>query len=150
LYPIIDKISAAALGEVDVNFWKSIYKLREKSGGPFITGWIIKFFPYLKDMVYNKHFKSFFKKEDILHKEKTQEKDFSRITGRNPFLFHDTVPDVLKIDKFHDGLSKVDFNWVTIDKALKMQLVSGIMGMSQNPDTYALSPEIGWCVKEKM
>lgn len=30
----------------DMNFWKSIYKYRDGSGGPYITGWITTFFAY--------------------------------------------------------------------------------------------------------
>ena len=48
LEPILDQFVAAAEGEWDKDFWKSIYKLRGISGGPLITGWFTELFPYLK------------------------------------------------------------------------------------------------------
>lgn len=59
LEPVLRKIAAAAGGEVDVNFWKSIYsdfkpQSDEEDEGfcgldpnpPKIDGWIVKFYPY--------------------------------------------------------------------------------------------------------
>jgi hypothetical protein len=40
---------AAARGRVNSRFWRSIYKLDDSSGGPFVTGWILAFFRYRKD-----------------------------------------------------------------------------------------------------
>ncbi|XP_070532342.1 uncharacterized protein [Ptychodera flava] len=47
LLPILDQFVNAASGSVDKNFWSSIYKRDDSSGGPYITGWIITLFPYL-------------------------------------------------------------------------------------------------------
>jgi len=48
LVPVVDKICEAGISrKVDVEFWSRIYKYRGGSGGPTITGWITKFFPYL-------------------------------------------------------------------------------------------------------
>src|SRR5262249_20575720 len=49
LGPILDEFTAASRGEANVRFWQSIYKLDGGSGGPYTTGWITAFFPYLKD-----------------------------------------------------------------------------------------------------
>ncbi len=49
LRPILAQFAAASRGEIDAAFWKSIYRLHSESGGPYITGWIAAFFPYLKD-----------------------------------------------------------------------------------------------------
>jgi hypothetical protein len=40
---------AASQGDVDRPFWQSLYKYRDESGGPIITGWISTLFPYLID-----------------------------------------------------------------------------------------------------
>ena len=49
--PIIDKIIAAAVdGEVDSDFWNSVYKIAcpDDSGAVLrINGWMSNFFPYL-------------------------------------------------------------------------------------------------------
>lgn len=46
LMKIIRKIQAAIDGETDKNFWNSLFKYNESSGGPFFDGWITTFFPY--------------------------------------------------------------------------------------------------------
>ena len=149
LYPVLDKIIETVNGTIDKAFWKSIYKLNEFSGGPYISGWIIKFFPYLKSIVSDSESNSFFEKEEVLKREKTEVRDFIRISGRNPFLYAEEVPQCLKMDNFHVGISKVDFNWQRLSETVEMEFVSGIVGISQDEKSYTLCPEIGWCVREK-
>ena len=51
LQPILDQFTAAALGRVDRNFWNSIYKWNGADGSgppPYVSGWILKMFPYLR------------------------------------------------------------------------------------------------------
>jgi hypothetical protein len=49
LRAVLRQFVAAAQGNADRSFWKSLYKYRDESGGPIITGWISTLFPYLKD-----------------------------------------------------------------------------------------------------
>ena len=44
---ILDRFVEAAEGNVNKQFWSTIYKKINKSGGPFISGWIVTLFPYL-------------------------------------------------------------------------------------------------------
>jgi hypothetical protein len=46
---ILHQFVAASRGVVDRQFWQSLYKYHDESGGPVITGWISALFPYLKD-----------------------------------------------------------------------------------------------------
>ena len=46
---ILKQFVAASQGVVDRQFWQSLYKYHDESGGPMITGWISALFPYLKD-----------------------------------------------------------------------------------------------------
>jgi hypothetical protein len=46
---ILRKFVAASQGGVDRQFWQSLYKYQDESGGPLITGWVSALFPYLKD-----------------------------------------------------------------------------------------------------
>lgn len=49
LVPVLEQFVKASKNQVDVNFWEQIYKNNVMgSGTPHITGWILKFFPYLK------------------------------------------------------------------------------------------------------
>ena len=47
IIPVLEKIQSSSKGTSHDTFWRSLYKYNESSGGTFITGWIIKFFPYL-------------------------------------------------------------------------------------------------------
>jgi len=50
LVPVVDRICFAGIErKIDPDFWSEIYKYRDGSGGPRITGWIITFFPYLTE-----------------------------------------------------------------------------------------------------
>lgn len=49
LAPIADQFVRAASGDADVAFWKRIYKPRDAYGGPVITGWISRLYPYLEE-----------------------------------------------------------------------------------------------------
>jgi hypothetical protein len=49
LREILHQFVAAARGVVDRQFWQSLYKYHDESGGPMITGWISTLFPYLRD-----------------------------------------------------------------------------------------------------
>ncbi len=46
LTPILNQFVAAASGNVDTSFWSALYKENKRSGGPFISGWILTLFPY--------------------------------------------------------------------------------------------------------
>ena len=46
---ILQQFVAASQGVVDRQFWQSLYKYQDESGGPTMTGWISALFPYLTD-----------------------------------------------------------------------------------------------------
>ncbi|KAM9985542.1 hypothetical protein ACTFIZ_009090 [Dictyostelium cf. discoideum] len=43
LIPIMDKFIESANGNLDIKWWNQIANLHQKSGGPFLTGWISSF-----------------------------------------------------------------------------------------------------------
>jgi hypothetical protein len=49
LRAVLRQFVAAAQGQIDRPFWRSLYRYQDESGGPVITGWISTLFPYLKD-----------------------------------------------------------------------------------------------------
>mmetsp|Transcript_1035 Transcript_1035/g.925 ORF Transcript_1035/g.925 Transcript_1035/m.925 type:complete len:138 (+) Transcript_1035:572-985(+) len=70
LTSVVDKIVDTALTkEVDVEFWKSIYKWGSGSGGARINGWILAFFPYLTAS--GKYYQQEFKPNFILTKKQS-------------------------------------------------------------------------------
>jgi hypothetical protein len=48
LDPVLDQFALVAAGkEPDLGFWRSMFKLDDASGGPYVTGWINVLFPYV-------------------------------------------------------------------------------------------------------
>ena len=129
LEPIIEEFYKASKDEINHDFWSNIYKRKGGSGGPYINGWIIKFFPYLKS-----------------HNDEA---------AKNPYLnmepkeLQGLVMHGLKTDDFSTGLSKADFIWNYYNKEYKMSFLAGFIGIRQDKNTMNLRPEIGWMVKER-
>ncbi|WP_438015431.1 DUF4419 domain-containing protein [Sorangium sp. So ce315] len=115
LLPIVDQFIEAIEGRIDVAFWRSIFKRHEESGGPFITGWINAFFPYLE---------------------------------RNGALHVNRAVDAMAEQHVPSGLSVVPFTWIDRARQHRMEFLAGFMGISQDEDTLALRPAIGWAVRE--
>jgi len=132
LLPVLDQFVKAASGAPDRAFWQSMYKQRDESGGPYATGWINVLFPYLdaglplrgdeppRGVVRNDH--AF-----------TWSQDSDR--GEGPTL-----------SSFPIGLSRVPLVWDYLGTRFPMTLQAGFVGISQDPETRAVQPAIGWAV----
>lgn len=125
LYPIIDEFTNAKKGIINHEFWESIYKLSGGSGGPFISGWLIKLFPYLNTVSGKPRINNFIDKEQA-----------DMFSG-------------LKTNDFYNGVSQVNFIWDYHAAEFKMEFVAGFIGVKQDKTTFALRPEIGWAVKDR-
>lgn len=141
LVPILEEFPRARRGEVRPGFWRSLYKENDDSGGPYLTGWVTAFFPYLVDL------------ED------------GQPTRRNPFLttpgwaqWHDEAPPSLPrrrlsgtgptFAELPSGLSRAPFRWQYLWRSYRMEFLAGFVGVSQDAESLALRPEIGWAVRE--
>ena len=130
LLPILQEFTKAAAGQAKPEFWQSMYKWNEVgSGNPYITGWILKFFPY-KDLGG--------KLVQVMGVQKSKPDK----PGINYNLSAGT-------DEFTSGLSQADFIWYYFGKSFKMEFVAGFVGFQQDPNTFALRPEISWAVIDK-
>jgi len=118
LLPILNEFVAASTGDVNKEFWESIYKYQAArgSGSDYITGWIAKLFPYVGD-----------------DGDRNPSLESERIEARG---FFKNLP------------SKAPFTWFYYEEIYEMEFVAGLMGISQNPDTGCLRPEIAWAVME--
>jgi len=123
LLSVLDKISKAANGEKDTAFWKSIYKIDDSSGGPYVTGWITALFAYVAT-----HNGPVLKQE--FDWQSLQDKSFSGYT-LNQFSMH---------------VSKVDFNWKYLGNNIPMFFASGVIGTEFR--NQSLSPKLGYAVVE--
>ena len=46
------------------------------------------------------------------------------------------------------GLSKAPFRWEYLDRSFDMEFLAGFVGVSQDRETLAVKPEIGWAVRD--
>ncbi len=150
--PVLDEFVAATRGEVNQDFWRSIYKVGGVSGGPYISGWIAAFFPYLLDggesaaTNRNPYLKKTYRNlRDFLHLAKTHR-------DLHDFLYPKEEDDPscsshgMSLQSFPAGLSRAPFTWKYLTQKFKMEFIGGFVGVDQDPSSLALKPEIGWAV----
>jgi hypothetical protein len=122
LLPICEQFVRASRGDVDLDHWQGICKLRQAYGGDVINGWVAKLFPYLRSFI------------------------GGPCNKQNPIFesgqgFQSLVAP--------SGLSRVPFTWhdASTGRTRSMEAVGGFLGVAQNPDTRALCPKVGWAVR---
>jgi len=172
LRPILGQFIGASCGVADGNFWRSIYRLRGESGGPYITGWIAAFFPSPKGRetgratVQNHYLLT--GREDpklaemMLSPREEHEREWSRpqpggYGGYGPGSERRAEPRARRIppawnwgwttEALPGGLSRAPFTWLYLRDVIPMEFLGGFVGVRQFPDTLALRPEIGWAVR---
>jgi hypothetical protein len=137
LRPILAELVASARGAARAEFWQSIYKHLSGSGGPFVTGWISAFFPYLRGARTERATR----KNPIFEQggaalaqmlEPSDDRSASRITT----------------EAFPSGLARAPFRWKYLNETYDMELLAGFVGVRQDPETLSLRPEIGWALSE--
>jgi hypothetical protein len=127
LVPILDRIAANAAGTDDSDLWRDIYKYQEMSGGPIINGWVVNFFPYLEG-----HSGSDRRNSALTHYPACQEPS-----------------DGIGLGYVPSGLSKVPFLWQYFRRKFNMEFIAGFTAFTQDAETLAVRPKIGWAVREK-
>lgn len=159
--PNINKIIQTLKGEENLEFWNSIYKEKNESGGPFVTGWIADFFPYLKKSIIEKDGVIYYDelsalKDQILTTIYIQDLDFKdgekfkihKVQIKNPKLTGSSKYK-LELDNFPSGLSTVPFKWDYLSKELEMNFISGFIGIKESEKSHTLKTEINWIVNRK-
>ncbi len=130
LDPLLEHFVRAADGDVDVEHWGSLYKQKHGSGGPYITGWINALVPYCvgqRGVSRNPHVETW------------QNGMNARMIGGG-----------LTTAQLPSGLSRVPFLWKYFMSELPMELLGGFAGVSQDPSTGRVRPEIGWAVRRPL
>ncbi|GAB5417796.1 MAG: hypothetical protein Crog4KO_24550 [Crocinitomicaceae bacterium] len=142
LKPVIREFINASEGKPNVEFWKAIYKHESFYGAVSVTGWIHKFFPYLRDDINTE--------TDVWDRE-TQ---FKKTYYRNPFLKGNDhlLSDISTFD-FPKGYVSVPFVWTEYRPKTKeyikheLELNAGFLGIDQGSDL-SLQPFISWVITQ--
>lgn len=122
LEPILAEFVAAGRGQPNQEFWQSFFKVHSESGGPYITGWIMKLFPCFEGWVRGQK-----KIVPNLRVEKVP--------------VHDTDGMSFYSD-FPSGLSIAAFVFDDSRTQQRLEFVGGFIGATQNRQTKALRPKL--------
>jgi len=127
LIPVIDEMVESIINE-DGSFWQEWYKPNGGSGGPYIQGHITKLFPYLHGHDWDK---------DIDINIKNTFRDEHSMSG-------------ITTDQFPNGISSAPFIWEYYEEKFPMNFMAGFIGFTQDKNTMAVRPKIGWAVMEEV
>lgn len=126
LLPILEKIVfTSEESKIDYEFWNDLYKKQEGSGGPYVSGWINCFFPYLQND----------NKISLIKNKYLNSNELAINYGP-------------KLTNFPNGFSRVLFKWQHYSDLYYMEFLGGMFGISQDPENLAIFPNIGWAIRE--
>ena len=141
LKPILDQFVDAASGKVDLEFWRRIYKLKEAYAQQRINGWVVNLFPYIEDGT---------KKNPCLGQWMTIPLNKRRKIAKCKYSSDDMNEDGLKSNLFPPGIVSTPFVLkFLLGKEYNMVFFAGFMAATQDPETLAIHPEIGWAVADE-
>jgi len=123
LKPILKEFVTASEGNADPTFWESIYKRKSfGSGSSQISGWILEFFPYIRQG-----------DKFVLRKTPNWRSDKYKISP----VTSDNIPS---------GLSIAEFIWDYHLVPFKMEFAAGFVALHQDTHSLALRTEINWAI----
>ena len=131
LLPLLDRFIGAYDGEIDCLFWDSM--IRRESGGSGhadgFCGWFNILFPFMGDTEKNE----FCVPYSIEHANiKRRHRRFG--------------PNGGNVDKYPLGQAKAPVIWEYCGEDLKLKYIAGFFGYRQDPDTFEICPNLGWCI----
>jgi hypothetical protein len=133
LLPIVDRIANTAKGLDESLFWRNFYKIENESGGPYISGWIVRWFPYIQN------------RDGTMRENTCLDREREPIKGLKDIKLCGSLTD----SSFPSGLSAVPFKWHYYDEQYNMEFIAGFTSYTQDKETLAVRPKIGWAVREK-
>ncbi|TSE04121.1 DUF4419 domain-containing protein [Aquimarina algiphila] len=142
LKPVLQEFENASKGEINTVFWKDIYKNASEYGAFYISGWIVKFFPYIKTL-----------ESDVTgsYDPETGMTKVKEVYIKNPFYKdNDYLMSTLSTDDFPSGFSQIDILWNDYfnDKTIDIEVYAGFLGISQSSDI-SLKPYITYAICKK-
>lgn len=130
LLPVLTNLTLAADGKVDLDFWRSMYKINSQSGSENVNGWFVNLFAYIHDP------------SDGSLRLKTEEE----FDHRNLVAGWGEGPEI-KRSSFPSQVSAAPFVWEYMGlREIPMQFLGGVLGVEY--DEGFLSPQMGYAVVE--
>lgn len=164
LLPILDQFVAASEGRADPDFWnRMIMDTPRSSGGPYLSGWMMKMFPYLgsqpkyevgaweaykQSVAANNSggFSGDLFEDPFGSDDSPMPEPIGTYNPTNPVVIGETI-NFMKLSALPNDTAAFPFEWRVLDATYDMNLVAGFFGAEQDPKTGTLSPAIGWAVQ---
>ncbi len=160
LQPILAEFTRAAKGQPNRDFWVNIVRdLHDFGCGDpsetFLTGWIMRFFPYITTAgewqrnpligLKTEQLYTVISKKQHSSSNNQPQGHYTMCTDKEKQVVHYIGPKVTLSD-IPPGISEAILNMDDNGRLLKMELKAGFLGIRQDPGTHALRPVIGWVI----
>lgn len=126
--------------DVDRSFWQDIYKNHLEYGTSYVSGWFIKFFPYLE---MTGELEPAEDPKGIYYSRAAKEYKENSFLEGNRYLI-----SRLETDDFPSGISEIDVHWNDFGTQREMKVHAGFYAIKQYDDL-SLEPAISWAVRDK-
>jgi hypothetical protein len=150
LEPVLEQFIRASQGNIDSVFWQSLYKVNDFSGGPYINGWLTYFLPYIDKYIPGQseipNFLSSSSEGKVLSSGKGE-----WMLVENPALIRSNNSyHGITLKQLPSGISKAPFVWKFFGNNFDYDFLGGFVGVTQNVNTFAIRPKIGWAVGQQI
>jgi hypothetical protein len=140
--PILDEFVKAAKGSPTPTFWQRLYKEYDASGGPYVSGWLVRLLPYLK----HRDFVCQVPDDYRTGRFTPWRTDLRNGLLERPLDRGDRMSG-LKHDQLPASVSAVPFAWHYHGATFDYQFLAGVLAVTQDSATRAIRPRIGWAVR---
>jgi hypothetical protein len=143
LRPVIQEFINVYDGKTNRLFWQNIYKDATEYASVYITGWFIKFFPYIRKRSYIP--------EETEYDEANEGFRVQENYHPNQYLTGDCyLLSTLETDNFPSGLSQIEMIYINHfkDEIKALNVFAGFFAVKQYEDK-TLEPYISWAVSDK-
>lgn len=127
LFEILQNFIDIYEDKINQKFWNEIYKVRGGSGGPYLNGWAIGLFPYLK-----------FGEKNYYVWEKTWRDAYNSTSFGSG----------LTTSRFPIAINKVPFKWTYLNQEVDMIFLGGLLSVRYDLNDFSLTPVFGYAITE--
>ncbi|MDD4923042.1 MAG: DUF4419 domain-containing protein [Bacteroidales bacterium] len=140
LNPIIKEFVNVYDGKTNNQFWQNIYKNAFEYNAFYISGWIIKLFPYVKVLEGRVGYEAKLNADIMIEK----------LIPNKLLNGDDYLLSTLSTDNFPSGIAKINILWKNhfYESTHDMEVLAGFFAMKQYGDK-SLEPFISWAICEK-
>lgn len=137
LDPVLQEFVNAKNGEINLDYWKSMFRYNSGSGPAIMTGWANVLFPYFKE----------FRTEKLYPNPYLNDwRDRLAIDDSQEWEERLEKPQGVGLEAIPSCFTSVPLIVFWGGQKTEMRLIGGLLGVSQQHETLEVEPECGWAV----